>query len=298
MNSEKEYDYYVKYKKYKKMYSDLQKAGKYGCNNPLSTKSCWEKLRVQLSEGKFTDKNKLKDTKFPEYFSFKNIKLDGFDLSGVDLTKITEESFENSSFTNIKGSTDPILPDNYNIYTLNNNKVIIGPNMNLEKLDFSNSSLKKANLSNCNLSDVKLDKTRFNNLQGSAPKSLPSHYEHITAEKKNLIIGPNMNLSSTDLSKFKLSNVNLSNANLHSSLLPRKLSNSNLSKANLSYATVYNSSERARKLLGGRYDHKLFKLMTEYNIDLSESNLSETSKSTLFLSAFKQNANTSPLFSL
>ena len=180
--------------------------------------------------------------------SFENIKMNniitscadftGCNLSGIDLS--TNNLFGAKTGPLALNSNPPSsLPKGYQFViskNKNQDRFIIGPNLDLSNcelvgIDFLNISLSGTNLSGTNLLGSNLSNSNLNKIKLSKHDSynesliLPKSY----IIRHNLILGPNIDYSNNDFSNIDLSNLLLSGCNFTNC----KFFNTNLSNTNL-----------------------------------------------------------------
>ena len=203
-----------------------------------------------------------------------NVDLTNCDLTNCDLTNcnlincnLTNANLTNVNLTNAKTglitiiSIPPTLPNGYKIYSnLSNQYCIIGPNVDLSNVDFTNCVLTNDNLTNCNLTNVNLTNCDLTNanltncnftnaitgpiiIVNSNPTLSIEYRIYANLSNQYYIIGPNINLSNIDLTNINLSNVNLSNSNLSNiNLTNANLINCNLTSCDLTNANLTNAN--------------------------------------------------------
>lgn len=167
-----------------------------------------------------TDANGL--IKISLHTSLSGLNLSGFDLSNIQISGLIPGPFSGIPLNLPSG--------NYKITSNYLGNFIVGPGINLSKLDLSGCDLSGCDLSGCDLSGTNLSGTNlFNTITGPFIGTVGSFNSSSYRIVNNYIVGPNLNLSNSNLSNLDLSGINLTGSNL---------SNSNLSYSNLSNSTL------------------------------------------------------------
>ena len=204
-----------------------------------------------------------------------NVNLSGVDLtnanlSGVNLTGVNTTV---TIFNNLTITTNPILSTGYKVVTNSNDTIfIIGPNVDLTNVDLTG-----ADLTNVNLSGAIISGTKFINI--THENTILSDNYSVVSNTLNpvqyFIVGPNVDLTNTNLIDVDLSNINLSN----STLTQTNLSNTTINK------TIFNGIKYSQTPILPTNYFIVNKNSTNYiigpnvdltGIDLSEINLSNS----------------------
>ena len=131
-----------------------------------------------------------------------NSDLSGVDVSGINLSGAT---FYNSKSGKVAHSSLTMLPTNYGFI----GDYIVGPNVNLDMVDFSGADLRYTNLTNVNFGSANLYNVKSGNITG-IPAQLPPTFSFVSG----FIIGPGTDLSGADLSGGNLGGCNINGADL------------------------------------------------------------------------------------
>ena len=134
-----------------------------------------------------------------------SVDFSGADLSGADLS--------GAVLTNVRGqlkSTPFALPVNYTT----RNRYIIGPNVNLSEADLSNSNLSSIVISGADLSGALLSGVSGQLADVSGTVLAPNY-----RFANRYIVGPNVNLSSADLSGVDFSAISIVGSDLSGAIL-------------------------------------------------------------------------------
>jgi len=151
--------------------------------------------------------------------SLANTNLTGANLTNSDLTGVTSGGI--SSTATIAGVTATVAPTLATGYGLTGG-YIIGPNMNFNGADLSGFDFTNVNLSGTTFAGANITYVKSGNTISSSFTILPGA-SHVFLN--NFLLGPQVNLSSKDLSGIKLYNLTLSGS---------ILVNTNLSYADIS----------------------------------------------------------------
>lgn len=184
-------------------------------------------------------------------FDMTNLIIEGSEFTNISLSgcNFTNASIKDTSFSNINvnntifgfinnGGNTFDLSSNMRSYTkletistTNTLKTfVIGPNVNLTNVDMTDQNLNGVDFNNANLTGsvintTKISDTRFVNFNGT-PSLLPpnSNIIQITNSTKKIIVGPNLDITNTNLSSQNFTGFNFTNC----SFSGVSLQNSNL----------------------------------------------------------------------
>lgn len=175
-----------------------------------------------------------------------SINLSGADLSGAILTNVS------GKFNGV-----PVVSPTYLVA----NNHIVGPQVNLSGADLSNSNITGIDLTQSNLGGTDLTGAILTNVSGKfiGDPILPTGYRNIY----QYIVGPNVNLSSVDLSYANISGIDLTGVNF---------SGGNLTNANLT--NVRGQLANATSLVLNNGYNVYNRYIVGPNVNLSGANIS------------------------
>ena len=181
-----------------------------------------------------------------ETFNMSNLTIEGCDFTNISLANcnFTNAKIKNTTFDNItinnstfgfinNGGNTFNLPSNTKNFTkleqINNTSTlrtfIVGPNTNLVGVDMTEQNLDNVDFNNSNLTDSvlntnRINGTRFVNFVGT-PNVLPENCNilQLHNSNKNIIIGPNLDITNSNLSNRDLTGFNFTNCSFSGVIL-------------------------------------------------------------------------------
>ena len=168
----------------------------------------------------------------------------GIDLSGADFantdisfTHVDGVNFSNVNFTNTRTGrmisatpTGVIFTAPYRLITSSlSGGYVIGPHVNLQDANFTNTDISSTNLTGVNMSSATLINMRSGMLSATydpttAPPTLPAEYRYVaTTASGGYIVGPSLDLTGANLAGADLSHVVLTGCDVSRATIPASL---------------------------------------------------------------------------